>query len=418
MEKFDEAFSTSARSGTVVQNLSGEMAYFSFKPTPLPPEPPVEISPQMLSLLIEANRKVAYLDARSDKIPNVNLFLSMYIRKEALVSSQIEGTQCTLDDVLDPENEENANIDVGEVINYITATDFAIERLEHLPLCMRLLKETHAVLIRGVRGSDKTPGEFRTSQNWCGAEGFSPTAIPYEHGARRSKAKAATIGGQGSTLKNARYIPPSVEDMKTALSQLEQFMNANNTLDPLIEAALIHYQFETIHPFLDGNGRIGRLLITLFLMQKKIISKPILYISCFLKMNRIEYYDRLSEVRRTGNYEQWVLFFLQMILETANDALESINDLEELHRKNMAWIETIPARTRDNALRLFEYVEAKAIIDTTKTAAALGLSYNTTAKTIEVLHKFGILEPSAKRGKASLYSYTDYLAILRRGTEL
>ena len=392
MEKFDEAFSTSARSGTVVQNLSGEMAYFSFKPTPLPPEPPVEISPQMLSLLIEANRKVAYLDARSDKIPNVNLFLSMYIRKEALVSSQIEGTQCTLDDVLAPENEENANIDVGEVINYITATDFAIDRLEHLPLCMRLLKETHAVLIRGVRGSDKTPGEFRTSQNW--------------------------IGGQGSTLKNARYIPPSVDDMKTALSQLEQFMNSADTLDPLIDAALIHYQFETIHPFLDGNGRIGRLLITLFLMQKKIISKPILYISCFLKMNRVEYYDRLSEVRRSGNYEQWILFFLQMILETANDALESINELEELHRKNIAWIETIPARTRDNALRLFEYVEAKAIIDTTKTADALGLSYNTTAKTIEILHKFGILEPSAKRGKASLYSYTDYLAILRRGTEL
>ena len=392
MEKFDEDFSTSKRSGSVVQNLSGEMAYFSFKPTPLPPEPPVEISPQMLSLLIEANRKVAYLDARSDKIPNVNLFLSMYIRKEALVSSQIEGTQCTLDDVLDPENEENANIDVGEVINYITATDYAIDRLEHLPLCMRLLKETHAILIRGVRGSDKTPGEFRTSQNW--------------------------IGGQGSTLKNARYIPPSVDDMKTALSQLEQFMNANNALDPLIGAALIHYQFETIHPFLDGNGRIGRLLITLFLLQKKIISKPILYISCFLKMNRVEYYDRLSEVRRSGNYEQWILFFLQMILETANDALESINELEELRCKNIAWLETIPPRTRDNALRLFEYVEAKAIIDTTKTAAQLGLSYNTTAKTIEVLHKFGILEPSAKRGKASLYSYTDYLAILRRGTEL
>ena len=170
-------------------------------------------------------------------------------------------------------------------------------------------------LIKGVRGSDKTPGEFRTSQNW--------------------------IGGQGSSLKNARYIPPSVEDMKIALNQLEQFMNSDDWLDPLIQAALIHYQFETIHPFLDGNGRIGRLLITLFLLQKKIISKPILYISCFLKINRVEYYDRLSEVRRSGNYEQWIFFFLQMILE-----------------------------------------------------------------------------PSAKRGKASLYSYTDYLAILRRGTEL
>ncbi|MBP3772305.1 MAG: Fic family protein [Treponema sp.] len=392
MEKFDKEFSKSRRSGSVVQNLSGELAYYSFKPSPLPPLPSIEISQEMMALLIEANRKVAYLDASSDKIPNVNLFSSMYIRKEALLSSQIEGTQCTLDDVLDPENEENANIDVGEVINYIGATDFAIDRLEKLPLCMRLLKETHAVLIKGVRGSDKTPGEFRTSQNW--------------------------IGGQGSSLKNARYIPPSVDDMKIALNQLEQFMNSDDRLDPLIQAALIHYQFETIHPFLDGNGRIGRLLITLFLLQKKIISKPILYISCFLKINRVEYYDRLSEVRRSGNYEQWIFFFLQMILETANDAIDSINDLEDLHRKNMAWIETIPPRTRGNALKLFEYIEAKAIIDTTKTAADLGLSYNTTAKMIETLHRYGILEPSAKRGKASLYSYTDYLAILRRGTEL
>ncbi|MBR5965675.1 MAG: Fic family protein [Treponema sp.] len=391
MANFDKEFSKSARSGSLRQNLSGELAYFSFMPTPLPPDPPVEIDERTLSLLIEANRRVAFLDASSDKIPNLNLFLSMYIRKEALVSSQIEGTQCTLDDVLNPELQENANIDVGEVINYIRATDFAIDRLERLPLCMRLLKETHAILLKGVRGSDKTPGKFRTSQNW--------------------------IGGQGSALKNARYIPPNIEDMKDALNQLEKFMNSNCGLDPLVQAALIHYQFETIHPFLDGNGRIGRLLIALFLIQKKIISKPILYISCFLKINRVEYYDRLGEVRRSGSYEQWIAFFLQMILETANDAIESVSELETLHKKNIALIETIPPRSRDNALALFEYVEAKAIIDTTKTASALGLSYNTAAKTIERLRALGILSPSSKSGKASLYSYTEYLDILRRGTE-
>ncbi|MBO4546358.1 MAG: Fic family protein [Treponema sp.] len=391
MANFDKEFSKSARSGSLRQNLSGELAYFSFMPTPLPPDPPVEIDERTLSLLIEANRRVAFLDAISDKIPNLNLFLSMYIRKEALVSSQIEGTQCTLDDVLNPELQENANIDVGEVIKYIRATDFAIGRLERLPLCMRLLKETHAILLKGVRGSDKTPGKFRTSQNW--------------------------IGGQGSSLKNARYIPPNIEDMKDALNQLEKFMNSNCGLDPLVQAALIHYQFETIHPFLDGNGRIGRLLIALFLIQKKIISKPILYISCFLKMNRVEYYDRLGEVRRSGNYEQWIAFFLQMILETANDAIESVSELETLHKKNIALIETVPPRSRDNALALFEYVEAKAIIDTTKTASALGLSYNTAAKTIERLRALGILSPSSKSGKASLYSYTEYLDILRRGTE-
>lgn len=392
MENSAAKNTNSNRAGALVQNLSGELEYFSFKPSPLPPEPTVQIDSQMLSLLIEANRKVAYLDAISEKIPNQNLFLSMYIRKEALVSSQIEGTQCTLDDVLDPNVSENANIDVGEVINYIKASDYAITRLNDLPLCMRLLKETHAELIKGVRGSDKTPGVFRTSQNW--------------------------IGGQGSTLKNARYIPPSVDDMKDALYDLEQYMNSNDSLDPLIQAALIHYQFETIHPFLDGNGRIGRLLITLFLIQKRIISKPVLYISCFLKMNRVEYYDRLSEVRKKGNYEQWILFFLQMILETANDAIDSINVLESLHKKNIALLEAVPARTRDNALKLFEYVERKAIIDTSKTAQELNLSYNTTAKNIELLCSMKILSPSAKNGKASLFSYTDYLDVLRKGTEL
>ena len=380
------------RAGTFVKNLYGELSYFSFKPFPLPPVPALQIDNKMLSALIDANKKVAYLDAISEKIPNQNLFLSMYVRKEALVSSQIEGTQCTLDDVLDPNISENANIDIGEVVNYIYATDFALKRLNDLPLCMRLLRETHAELIRGVRGSDKTPGKFRTSQNW--------------------------IGGYGSTLKNARYIPPNIDDMNDALDSLEKYMNLNDSLDPLIQAALIHYQFETIHPFLDGNGRIGRLLITLFLIQKKIITKPILYISCFLKTNKVEYYDRLSEVRKNGNYEQWVQFFLEMVLETAKDAIDSINALEVLHKKNIALLETVPARTRDNALMLFEYVEKKAIIDTSKTAKELFLSYNTTAKNIELLCSMKILSPSAKHGKASLFSYTEYLDILRQGTEL
>ncbi|MBP5452600.1 MAG: Fic family protein [Treponema sp.] len=392
MENQTQQKQTNSRSGSLVQNLSGELAYYSFKPSPLPPEPPLEFDGQMISLLAEANRKVAFLDGISDKIPNQNLFLSMYVRKEALVSSQIEGTQCTLDDVLDPNAEENANVDVGDVINYISASNLAIRRLNDLPLCMRLLKEIHAELIKEGRGSDKTPGVFRTSQNW--------------------------IGGQGSSLRNARYIPPCVEDMNEALDNLEKYINSNDTLDPLVQAALIHYQFETIHPFLDGNGRVGRLLIILFLMQKKIITKPVLYLSCFLKINRVEYYDRLSEVRQKGNYEQWVRFFLQMILETANDAIESINKLENLHNKNLALLEEIPGRTRDNSLMLFEYIEKKAIIDTTKTAQELGLSYNTVAKNIDLFCKKKILSPSAKNGKASLYSYTEYLDILRKGTEI
>ena len=283
------------RAGCFVTNLSGEMAYQSFRPNPLPPEPPIEMSGELIAKLVDANKKLAALDGLSSRIPNMDLFVSMYVRKEALLSSQIEGTQCTLDDILNPFAEENTNLNVSDVVNYIRAEEFAIERLQTLPLCNRLIKETHAVLMEGVRGQEKSPGEFRYSQNW--------------------------IGGQGSTLRNARYIPPNPEDMINAMSDLEKYMNSEDTLDPLIQAALIHYQFETTHPFLDGNGRVGRLLITLFLIEKKILSTPSLYISYFLKMNRVEYYDRMTQVRKTGDYEQWVLFFLQALSDSAEDAI-------------------------------------------------------------------------------------------------
>ena len=268
----------SNRAGTLVSNLSGDMAYQSFRPAPLPPYPPIELSGELVTKLIDANKKLATLDGLSSRIPNMDLFVSMYVRKEALLSSQIEGTQCTLDDILNPLMEENTNLNVSDVVNYIKATEFALNRLHTLPLCNRLIKETHAVLMEGVRGQEKSPGEFRYSQNW--------------------------IGGQGSTIRNARYIPPNPDDMQTAMSDLEKYMNSDDALDPLIQAALIHYQFETTHPFLDGNGRVGRLLITLFLMEKGILSRPALYISYFLKMNRVEYYDRMTQVRKTGDYEQ------------------------------------------------------------------------------------------------------------------
>ena len=265
---FQKGAAMNNRAGCFITNLSGEMAYQSFRPNPLPPEPPIEMSNEMIAKLVDANRKLATLDGLSSRIPNMDLFVSMYVRKEALLSSQIEGTQCTLDDILNPFAEENTNLNVSDVVNYIRAEEFAINRLQTLPLCNRLIKETHAVLMEGVRGQEKNPGEFRYSQNW--------------------------IGGQGSTLRNARYIPPNPEDMMNAMSDLEKYMNGEDSLDPLIQAALIHYQFETTHPFLDGNGRVGRLLITLFLMEKKILSTPSVYISYFLKMNRIEYYDRNS----------------------------------------------------------------------------------------------------------------------------
>ena len=381
------------RAGFYRKNLTGEMAYNSFVPAPLPPIPPIALSSEELELLIKANSMLTLLEGLAIRIPNINLFVSMYVRKEALLSSQIEGTQATLDDIFDPLLDSNINTDISDVINYIKATEFAVARLKELPLCNRLVKEIHAVLLENVRGQEKNPGEFRRSQNW--------------------------IGGQGSTLKNARYIPPNLEDMEIAMSDLEKYINAEDGTASLVKAALLHYQFETIHPFLDGNGRVGRLLITLFLLEQKVLSVPALYISYFLKRNRLEYYDRMMEVRRTGNYEQWIKFFLQAFVESAEDAIATIDELKALHEKSFAILLTaIPKRQLENAGKLFTYLEANPIIDITKTAQQLGLAYNTTSRLISTFIKLGLLKQTNTKNKNRVFAYEEYLQILRKGTEL
>jgi Fic family protein len=291
---------------------------------------------------------------------------------------------------LNPEIDESVNADVSDVVYYVRAINFAVKRMADLPLCNRLIRETHAVLMNSVRGGEKTPGEFRVSQNW--------------------------IGGTGSTLRNARYIPPNPQDMRDCMSELERFMNADDDMDPLIKAALLHYQFETIHPFLDGNGRVGRLLITLYLLGQGEISSPVLYLSCYLKTNRIEYYDRMSEIRKSGNYEQWIKFFLRGVSETAADATETIDRLVALHQKNVDKLADVPTRSRQNILGLLAYIERNPIIETVKTAAALGLSRNGTANYIATLCSKDILRFSAKSGKARVFAYEDYLEILRKDT--
>lgn len=381
------------RAGFYRKNLTGEMAYNSFVPSPLPPVPPIALSSEELELLIKANSELTLLEGLAIRIPNINLFVSMYVRKEALLSSQIEGTQATLDDIFDPLLDNNINADVSDVINYIKATEFAVNRLKELPLCNRLVKEIHAVLLENVRGQEKNPGEFRRSQNW--------------------------IGGQGSTLKTARYIPPNLEDMENAMSDLEKYINADDGTAPLVKAALLHYQFETIHPFLDGNGRVGRLLITLFLLEKKVLTVPALYISYFLKRNRLEYYDRMMEVRKNGDYEQWIKFFLQAFVESAEDAIATIDKLKALHEKSFAVLLTsIPKRQLENAGKLFTYLEANPIIDITKTAQQLDLAYNTTSRLISAFVKLGLLKQSNTKNKNRVYAYEEYLQILRKGTEL
>ena len=377
------------RAGIYVDNLTGEAMYQSFKPNPLPPIPEIEMDKEIVKLLVDANKQLVKLDTASQLISNADLFISMYVRKEALISSQIEGTQCTLDDVLDPELESNANLDVSDVINYVKATQYALKRLERLPLCCRLIREIHEVLMENVRGQDKTPGEYRHSQNW--------------------------IGPANCSLKDARYIPPNVEDMQTAMSDLEKYINENMDYDPLIRVALIHYQFETIHPFLDGNGRIGRLLILLYLMEQGLLAKPVIYISYFLKKNQIEYYDRISEVRRSGNFEQWIRFFLEAVSKAASDSLEAIRQLSALHDTN---IEKLPETTRskDNLRAVFDYIEQYPIIDIKRTAKELDISYNTAATAVKKLVELGILQETTNAARNRVFAYEEYLEILRKDT--
>ncbi len=377
------------RAGIYVDNLTGEATYQSFKPNSLPPIPEIEMDEEIVRLLVDANKQLVKLDTASQLISNADLFISMYVRKEALISSQIEGTQCTLDDVLDPEVESNANLDVSDVINYVKATQYAMKRLERFPLCCRLIREIHEVLMEGVRGQDKTPGEFRHSQNW--------------------------IGPANCSLKDTRYIPPNVEDMQDAMSDLEKYINENVDYDPLIRVALIHYQFETIHPFLDGNGRIGRLLILLYLMEKGLLAKPVIYISYFLKKNQVEYYDRISEVRRSGNFEQWIRFFLEAVSKAATDSLESINKLSNLHDKNL---EKLPKTTRskDNLRAVFDYIEQYPIIDIKRTAKELDISYNTVATAVKKLVELGILQETTNAARNRVFAYEQYLGILRKDT--
>lgn len=377
----------SNRAGTLRTNLSGDAAYKSFAPSPLPPN--LTIDAELMELLIKANRELAVLETLAGHIPNVGLFVSMYVRKEALLSSQIEGTQATLEDVLDPLVEANTNRNIADVVNYIKATEFAVARLRELPLCNRLIKETHAVLMEGVRGQEKSPGEFRRSQNW--------------------------IGGAGSTIKNARYIPPAPEDMEDAMSALEKYMNEDDGLDVLIRAALIHYQFETIHPFLDGNGRVGRLLITLFLLQKGALTTPALYISYFLKRNRLEYYDRMTAVRQKDDYEQWVKFFLLAVYESAEDAVQTIEQLTKLHDRNEKLASQM-GRASKTTLRLLDYLEGSPIIEIGKTAQALALSFTTVSSAVNRLVDAGVLEKTDNANRNRTFAYRDYLDILRRDT--
>ena len=375
------------RAGEYKLMLSGELSYKAFKVSSLPPVPSIQANDEMVDLLTKAHNKIGRLDGIAVNLPDIDLFISAYVRKEALLSSQIEGTQATIEDIFNPEIESNTNQDIGDVINYIKALNFAIEEMKQLPICNRLLRDAHKILMQGVRGAEKQPGEFRKSQNW--------------------------IGAPGSTLKTARYVPPCQQDMIEAMSDLEKFINVNGNMDVLIKTALVHYQFESIHPFLDGNGRIGRMLIVLMLLASGLIKYPVFYISYFLKLNRIEYYDRLSEVRRNGNYEQWINFFLNGIIQTCDDGISTIDKIVELRKRNFSLIQAQKAKS---VKTVFAYIESNPIIDIGKTAESLSISFVTASKAINVLIELSILKENSNKARNRIFEYTEYLNILKTGT--
>lgn len=377
-----------------VNNGPSDDSYESFCPAPLPPNPPLELSSRIVALLVRATGSIRELDVRAQLTPNIEPLIAMLTLKEALMSSQIEGIAVTLEDLLDPQREESTNPAVRAVVNNAAATEFALQELKHAPLSNSLLKATHAVLMQSVQGEPRNIGEFRTTQNW--------------------------IGRRGSTPRNALYVPPAPDDMLRAMDDLERYIHGDvydDGLDVLIKAALIHYQFETIHPFIDGNGRMGRLLITLFLHEQKVLSKPALYISCFLKEYRWEYYSRLMEVRTDGHFEQWVQFFLQALIEAAENTIATIKVLVALRQQNQALIAQ-SGRAAARTLKVFDYLERHPIIEIGKTAKALDLSFNTVASAVQWLVKQGILVPTTNFKRNRVFAYESYLGVLRPSTEL
>lgn len=296
----------SSRSGKYVKVYLGDASYYSYRPNDLPPYPSLNIDNELLFILTKAHNDISEMNTTLELIPNTDLFIASYVRREALLSSQIEGTQATLEDVLSPEFASDSDEDIKDVVNYVKALNYALERMNVLPISSRLLCETHSILLDNTRGSEKARGEFRKSQNW--------------------------IGNSKSNINTAVYVPPNVSDMNECMSELEKFINTSDMV-ALLKVALVHYQFETIHPFLDGNGRIGRMLITLMLLSYECIKKPILYMSLYLKANQREYYDRLGEVRKNGNYEQWVKFFIKGVSETAVDVAQTSKAINQIFKK-------------------------------------------------------------------------------------
>ena len=380
------------RLGTYLRSSVAGEVYQAFVPPPLPPVPPLNLVP-LQKLLVRAGEAVGRLDGVADVLPEGNLLLYYYVRKEAVLSSQIEGTQSSLSDLLLYESNERPSVpldDVAEVSSYVAASEHGLKRLrEGFPLSLRLIREMHKILLSKGRGSEKEPGEFRTSQNWIG----------------------------GSRPGNARYVPPPPDRLMECLDSFEKYLHFEERPYPsLIDAGLIHVQFETIHPFLDGNGRIGRLLITFFLIVMGDLKQPLLYLSLFFKNNRQQYYEGLNAVRQTGDWEGWLDFFLTGVAETANQVIETTHAISALFAADAEKIKSLK-RAGINARKVHGLLRARAIISSIEAAKSLNLTAPTARAALTNLKELGVVSEIAGKGKERLYLYSNLVEILQKGAE-
>lgn len=373
----------------ITQKVSGE-SFKAYVPPKLPPEPPLDLN-RLYPALEKATQALAELNSIHKSIPNTALFIYMYVRKEALLSSQIEGTQSSFSDLMLFEHHQKPEVllaDVEEVSNYVKAIIYGLKRLkENFPLSLRLICEIHRVLLSGTRGASHLPGELRRSQNWIG----------------------------GTRPGNALFVPPPVDQLQQCLYDFEAFLH-DDTLPVLVKAALAHVQFETIHPFLDGNGRLGRLLITLLLCNSGMIDEPILYLSIYLKQNRKVYYNLLQEVRLHGTWETWLEFFLDGVYKSAKQAIKTAHDINELFEEDLSKIVSL-GRARFSCLQTLEYMKKLPQVSVPLLAHELGISAPTARTALNYMVDLGILEETSGKQRDKKYIYRRYIAILEYGAE-
>ncbi len=372
------------RAGVYISQPGG---YRSFSPKPLPPEPPIETDNLQL-LLSAADVALGRLDGVIHTLPSVDMFVAMYVRKEAVLSSQIEGTQSSLQDVLSAEakiQDPKRPPDSGDVLNYIAAMDHGLARLQTLPLSTRLIREIHAKLMQNTRGGNLTPGELRKTQNW--------------------------IGPAGCALQDATFVPPPAQEIAQYLAALEKFSHGDSSLPLLLKIGLLHAQFETIHPFLDGNGRLGRLLITFLLCEKKILSKPVLYLSHYFKQHRQQYYDKLQLVRDHGDWESWLTFFLRGVVEVSRQATDMARQILALREKDRQTINQNLRGTAGNGHRVLDYLYQRPIISVKDAEELTGVTYQVANNLIARINDCGILQEFTDYARNRRFIHREYVRL-------